>query len=67
MALAAGNPLPVVWRAFYFDGSPFYVAPVPNDADLASGSWDDTDESRSEIENCIEWLRHLDPDGKRWS
>ena len=34
---------------------------------VCSGSWDNTDESKSEIENCIEWLGSLDPDGKRWS
>ena len=37
------------------------------DVYVGRGSWDNTDESKSEIEDCIEWLSSLDPDGKRWS
>lgn len=37
------------------------------DVHVGRGSWDDSDESKSEIEDCIEWLSALDPNGKRWS
>jgi len=37
------------------------------DVEVGRGSWDDSNESKPEIEDCIEWLSALDPNGKRWS
>ena len=34
---------------------------------VGRGYWDQSEESRQEIQNAINWLSYLDPDGKRWS
>lgn len=34
---------------------------------VGRGYWDQSEESRQQIQDEINWLSHLDPDGKRWS
>lgn len=34
---------------------------------VGRGYWDQSEESKQRIQEDIDWLSHLDPDGKRWS